>query len=99
MGTEQVLDFIFSSPLTPFLVAGTCAFSFYYINGGFQAPATLQEKQKRERLPWLSFMVFIMSLAVILCVRFFADKEPAPKRGGQKEKELTRYMRKGQPPF
>ncbi len=98
MGAEQVIDWFFSSPLTPYVVAGACSFSFYYINGGFHAPVTQEETQKKNRLPWLSFMVFVMSLSVILCVRFFADKEPTEKKA-PKEKELARYMRKGQPPF
>ena len=83
---QEMIDDLLKWPLTPVVVSGSCGLFFYYANGGFSQASTTEEMHKKSKLPWLTFMVFSMSLAVILTVRFFADVPPdKPQRSKSKK--------------
>lgn len=83
---NQAIDVLLKWPYTPFVIAGACAVFFFLSNGGLKKAATIEEQNKKRQLPWLSTMVFVMSLVVVLIVRFFADAPrtgPSSKRAGK----------------
>ena len=88
-------------PLTPLAVAAACSLFFYHANGGFRQPASDAEAARRARLPRLAFMVFVMSLAVILAVRFLADVPCAeqdargPRHGSSRPRGASAAARSG----
>jgi uncharacterized membrane protein YgcG len=69
-----MIDALLQWPFTPFAVAAACALFFYQANGGFRKNAPPgEELPDKSKLSQLTFMVFVMSLAVILSVRFLAE--------------------------
>lgn len=86
---NNALDALLKWPLTPFVIAGACAAFFFVSNGGLKRSATIEEQTKKRQLPWLATMVFVMSLIVVLVVRFFADaprSDATSKRAGKSGK-------------
>lgn len=78
-----MIDALLQWPFTPFAVAAACALFFYQANGGFLKEAPDKPPPDKTKLSQLTFMVFVMSLGVILSVRFLAEVGPegAVKQG------------------
>lgn len=88
---NQAFDVLLKWPFTPFAIASACAVFFYVSNGGLKQAASPEEQNKKKQLPWLATMVFVMSLVVVLIVRFFADapqSDATAKRSGKRGKTL-----------
>lgn len=84
---NQSIDVLLKWPYTPFVIAFACASFFYVSNGGLRQASTAEEHNKKKQLPWLATMVFVMSLVVVLIVRFFADS-PSARGTGKRSKTL-----------
>ena len=88
---NKTFDVLLKWPYTPFVIASACAVFFYGSNGGLRQAATAEELNKKKQLPWLATMVFVMSLVVVLIVRFFADapaSDSVSKRSGKRTKSI-----------
>lgn len=88
---SQALDLLLKWPYTPLAIASACALFFFVSNGGLKRAESPEVANRKKQLPWLSAMVFVMSLVVVLLVRFFADapdSEGTAKKTGKRNKTL-----------